>query len=64
MTITDRLAAQDAPTIPVPRPEGIYLGVRAGVRWYCWREPGESVRDWERRADEMRGALTPTGQRL
>jgi hypothetical protein len=57
MTITDRLAAQDAPTIPVPPPEQVRIGVRAGVVWYCYREPGETPAQWERRAEMMRRAL-------
>lgn len=29
----------------------------AGVEWNCWRKEGESRKDWEARADQMRTAL-------
>ena len=35
----------------------ILIGVRYGILWRCYREPGESEESWCRRADEMREAF-------
>ena len=39
-------------------PEHIYIGRRNGIDWICYREPGDTARDFKRRAIQMRDALT------